>query len=142
MVRRPNVLGILIISSIYWGSLLYWQWDTLFGDDKAEQMRSLYGIALTIPYVGFIIWGTSTDLPDNFREIKYIGSGLKPGIWVGFFLGAIYWALQDHAMVGFLLVGVILMGVMAGLCLTCLLYTGEESSRLFGLKRLVDVLCS
>ena len=78
MVRRPNVLGILIISSIYWGSLLYWQWDTLFGDDKADQMRSLYAIALTIPYVGFILWGTSTDLPDNFKEIKYIGRGFKP----------------------------------------------------------------
>ena len=41
-------------------------------------------------------------------------------------------------MVGFL-VGIILMGLMSGLCLACLLYTGDESSRLYGLKRLVDV---
>ena len=139
MVRRPNVPAILIISAIYWGALLYWQWDELFGSDTGEQMRSLYAISLSLPYVGFIIWGTSTDLPDNIQDIKYIGRGIKPGIFVAFFIGAAIWGWIDPALVGFLLVGIILMGVMAGLCLTCLLYTGEESSRLFGLKRLVDV---
>ena len=139
MVRRPNVPAILIISAIYWGALLYWQWDELFGTVQADQMRSLYAVSLSLPYVGFIIWGTSTDLPDNIQDIRYIGRGLKPGIFVAFFLGAAIWGWIDQVLVGFLLVGVILMGTMAGLCLTCLLYTGEESSRLFGLKRLVDV---
>ena len=139
MVRRPNVPGILIISALYWGALLYWQWDELFGSNPDDQMRSLYATALSIPYVAFIIWGTSTDLSDEFREIKFIGRGLKPMVWVTFFLGAAIWGWIDHALVGFLLVGIILMGLMAGLCLACLLYTGEESSRLFALKRLVDV---
>ena len=139
MVRRPNVPVILIISAIYWGALLYWQWDELFGVVQADQMRSLYAVSLSLPYVGFIIWGTSTDLPENIQDIRYIGRGLKPGIFIAFFLGAAIWGWIDQALVGFLLVGVILMGTMAGLCLTCLLYTGEESSRLFGLKRLVDV---
>ena len=138
MVRRPNVPAILIISAIYWGSLLYWQWDELFGTVQEEQMRSLYAISLSIPYVGFIIWGTSTDLPDHIQDIKYIGRGIKPAIWLTFFFGAAIWGWVDTALVGFLLVGIILMGLMAGLCLTCLLYTGDESSRLFGLKRLVD----
>ncbi len=139
MVRRPNVPAILIISAIYWGALLYWQWDELFGVVQADQMRSLYAVSLSLPYVGFIIWGTSTDLPENIQDIRYIGRGLKPGIFLAFFLGAAIWGWIDQALVGFLLVGVILMGTMAGLCLTCLLYTGDESSRLFGLKRLVDV---
>ncbi len=139
MVRRPNVPGILIISAIYWGALLYWQWDELFGTNQEGQMRSLYATTLSIPYVAFIIWGTSTDLPENIQNIKYVGGGLKPGIWVAFVVGCAYWGWVDTALVGYLLVGIILMGVMAGLCLTCLLYTGEESSRLFGLKRLVDV---
>ena len=139
MVRRPNVPAILIISAIYWGALLYWQWDELFGAVQADQMRSLYAVSLSLPFVGFIIWGTSTDLPDNIQDIRYIGRGLKPGIFVAFFMGAAIWGWIDQALVGFLLVGVILMGTMAGLCLTCLLYTGDESSRLFGLKRLVDV---
>ena len=65
MVRRPNVPAILIISSIYWGALLYWQWDELFGSNPDDQMRSLYATALSIPYVAFIIWGTSTDLSDE-----------------------------------------------------------------------------
>jgi hypothetical protein len=150
MVRRANVPAIVIISAIYWGALLYWQWDALFPARPSNAslfdfftdyslMAPFYGILLTIPYVGFVIWGTSTDLSDNVRDIKYVGRGLKPGTWVAFFLGAAIWGWYDQSMVGFLLVGVILMGLMAGLCLTCLLYTGEESSRLFGLKRLVDV---
>ena len=139
MVRRPNVPAILIISSIYWGALLYWQWDELFGTNPEHQMRSLYATTLSIPYVAFIMWGTSTDLPDHIQDMKFIGRGLKPGIWLTFFFGAAIWGWNDPAMVGFLLVGIILMGLMAGLCLTCLLYTGDESSRLYGLKRLVDV---
>ena len=150
MSRRANVPGILNISAIYWGALLYWKWDELF-PDKPEMlswseffmdyslMAPFYAILVSIPYVGFIIWGTSTDLSDEFREIKFIGRAFKPMIWVAFFFGAIIWGLYDSSMVGFLLVGIILMGLMAGLCLACLLYTGDESSRLYGLKRLVDV---
>ncbi|MEC7703664.1 MAG: hypothetical protein VX906_00285, partial [Candidatus Thermoplasmatota archaeon] len=137
MNRRPNVLGIVIISAIYWGSLLYWQRDSMFGE--TPDMSSLYAFSLSVPFVGFVIWGTSTDLPDNIKELSYIGRGLKPGIFAASFLGAAFWGWNQPELVGFLLVGIILMGVMAGLCLTCLLYTGEESSRLYGLKRLVDV---
>ena len=35
--------------------------------------------------------------------------------------------------------GVVLFGLATGLALSCLLYTGEGGSRLYGLKRLVDV---
>ncbi|HIF04372.1 MAG TPA: hypothetical protein EYQ80_02890, partial [Candidatus Poseidoniales archaeon] len=139
MNRRPNVLGIAIISAIYWGALIYWQWDALFGDDEAAQMTAFYAVAISLPYVGFIIWGTSTDLPEGVRELKFIGRGLKPAIWLSFFIGLAIWGWIDKDMVGFLLVGIALMGVMAGLCLTCLLYTGDANSRLYGLKRLVDV---
>ena len=150
MSRRANVPGILIISAIYWGALLYWKWDELFPDRPEtlswaeffmdySLMAPFYAILVSIPYVGFIIWGTSTDMSEQFREIKFIGRAFKPMIWVAFFFGAIIWGLYDSSMVGFLLVGIILMGLMAGLCLACLLYTGDESSRLYGLKRLVDV---
>ena len=78
MVRRANVPAIVIISAIYWGALLYWQWDALFPARPSNVswfdfftdyslMAPFYGILLTIPYVGFIIWGTSTDLSDNIR---------------------------------------------------------------------------
>ena len=67
MSRRPNVLGIAIISALYCGSLIYWQWDALFSDVEAEQMMALYAVTVSLPYVGFVIWGTSTDLPDNVK---------------------------------------------------------------------------
>ncbi|MDP6906185.1 MAG: hypothetical protein QF440_02060, partial [Candidatus Thalassarchaeaceae archaeon] len=139
MNRRPNVLGIAIISAIYWGALFYWQWDALFSGDEEVANNALIAVATSIPYVAFVIWGTSTDLPDNVKDMKYIGRGLKPVVWVSVMIGLGIWGWIDHEMVGFLLVGIGLMGVMAGLCLTCLLYTGDESSRLYALKRLVDV---
>ena len=98
MSRRANVPGILIISAIYWGALLYWKWDELFPRPKPEMlswgeffmdyslMAPFYAILVSIPYVGFIIWGTSTDLSEQVKEIKFIGRALKPMIWVRFSL--------------------------------------------------------
>ena len=40
MSRRPNVIGILIISALYWGALGYWQYDTLIGGSEAAQMKA------------------------------------------------------------------------------------------------------
>ena len=47
--------------------------------------------------------------------------------------------MGDTATVGFLLVGVALLGFGAGLGISVSLYTGSESSRLYALSRLVDV---
>jgi preprotein translocase subunit SecY len=80
-----------------------------------------------------------TDLPDNIRDIPYIGRLLKPGIWLISVVGLAYWGWVDTAAVGFLLVGVALLGVAVAMCLVCLLYSGSESSRLYGLSRFVDV---
>ncbi|HIM13516.1 MAG: preprotein translocase subunit SecY [Candidatus Thalassarchaeum betae] len=80
-----------------------------------------------------------TDLPENIREIPYIGRALKPVLWLLFVIVLAYWGWVDEAAVGFLLVGVALLGLGAALALTCLLYTGTESSRLYGMSRLVDV---
>ena len=37
--RRPSVLGILVLSVVYWGALAWWQKDALFGTDL--QMNEL-----------------------------------------------------------------------------------------------------
>ena len=50
-----------------------------------------------------------------------------------------WWGWVDTATVGFLLVGVALLGFGAGLGISVSLYTGSESSRLYALSRLVDV---
>ena len=137
--RRPSYIGIVALSIIYWGALVWWQKDALFGTDSELQMKALTMFATSFPYIGFVIWGTSTDLPENIAEPPYLGRMLKPGIWLAFIAFFFAWGLTDSSTVGYLLVGVGLLGLASGLALACLMYSGPESSRLYGLQRLVDV---
>ncbi len=137
--RRPNAIGLAIVATVYWGALFYWLRDDLLDGAADEQTRALKMFLVSFPYVGYIMWTSMTDLPENIREIPYIGRALKPGLWLLFVIALAYWGWVDEAAVGFLLVGVALLGLGAALALTCLLYTGTESSRLYGMSRLVDV---
>ena len=137
--RRPSVLGIVALSVVYWGALAWWQQDALFGTDSDAQMKAMTMFATSFPYIGFVIWGTSNDLPENIAEIPYLGRMLKPVIWLAFIAFFFGWGLEDSSTVGFLLVGVGILGLGAGLALACLMYSGSESSRLYALQRLVDV---
>ena len=137
--RKPNVIGTAIMGAIYWGMLFYWLRDDLLDGTPDEQMRALRMFLVSIPYVAYIMWCAMTDLPDNIRDIPYLGRILKPGIWLTSVIGLAYWGWVDKAAVGFLLVGVALLGVAIAMSLVCLLYSGSESSRLYGLSRFVDV---
>jgi preprotein translocase subunit SecY len=137
--RKPNVIGTAIMGAIYWGMLFYWLRDDLLDGTPDEQMRALRMFLVSIPYVAYIMWCAMTDLPDNIRDIPYLGRILKPGIWLISVIGLAYWGWVDKAAVGFLLVGVALLGVAIAMSLVCLLYSGSESSRLYGLSRFVDV---
>ncbi len=137
--RRPNAIGLAIVATVYWGALFYWLRDDLLDGAADEQTRALKMFLVSFPYVGYIMWSSMTDLPENIREIPYIGRALKPVLWLLFVIVLAYWGWVDEAAVGFLLVGVALLGLGAALALTCLLYTGTESSRLYGMSRLVDV---
>ena len=137
--RKPSVIGTVLMAGIYWGMLFYWLRDDLLDGAPDEQMRALRMFIVSIPYVAYIMWCAMTDLPENIRDIPYIGRLLKPGIWLISVVGLAYWGWVDTAAVGFLLVGVALLGVAVAMCLVCLLYSGSESSRLYGLSRFVDV---
>jgi preprotein translocase subunit SecY len=137
--RKPSVIGTALMAGIYWGMLFYWLRDDLLDGAPDEQMRALRMFIVSIPYVAYIMWCAMTDLPENIRDIPYIGRLLKPGIWLISVVGLAYWGWVDTAAVGFLLVGVALLGVAVAMCLVCLLYSGSESSRLYGLSRFVDV---
>ncbi len=137
--RKPSVIGILAMSIVYWGALVWWQKDALFGEDTVAQAKAVKVLAVSVPYVFFIIWGTGNDLPENITEIPYLGRLLKPGIWLLFITSFFVVSWQDPSLVGILLVGVGLLGLASALALACLMYSGEESSRLYALSRLVDV---
>lgn len=137
--RRPNAIGLAIMATIYWGALFYWLRDDLLDGAADEQTRALKMLLVSFPYVGFVMWSAMTDLPENIREIPYLGRSLKGVIWLVFVLALAYWGWVDEAAIGYLLVGVALLGLGASMAMVCLLYSGTESSRLYGLSRLVDV---
>ena len=137
--RRPNAIGLAIMATIYWGALFYWLRGDLLDGAADEQTRALKMLLVSFPYVGFVMWSAMTDLPENIREIPYLGRSLKGLIWLAFVLALAYWGWMDEAAIGYLLVGVALLGLGASMSMVCLLYSGTESSRLYGLSRLVDV---
>ena len=136
--RKPNLIATGIVAAIYWGMLYYWLRDEFVGTAE-EQMHALRMFLVSIPYVAFVMWSAMSDLPENIKSVPYLGRTLKPGIWLTSVIGLAYWGWVDKSAVGFLLVGVALLGLAVSMALACLLYSGSESSRLYGLSRFVDV---
>ncbi|MDC0502130.1 MAG: preprotein translocase subunit SecY [Candidatus Thalassarchaeaceae archaeon] len=136
--RKPNVIATLIVAGLYWGMLYYWLRDEFSGTGE-EQMHALRMFLVSLPYVAYVMWCAMSDLPENIKSMPYVGRSLKPGIWLLSVIGLAYWGWVDTSAVGFLLVGVALLGVAVSMALVCLLYSGSESSRLYGLSRFVDV---
>ena len=136
--RRVSYPWLLIIAGLYWGGLFYWLQDDLLNATGEVQTRALQMYVVSFVYVGYVVWGTITDLPESIKEMPF-GKATKPTIWLLFVLSLAWWGWVDPATVGFLLVGVALLGFGAGLGISVSLYTGSESSRLYALSRLVDV---
>ena len=138
-VRKPSAFGITAVSVIYFGALFWWKKEDLLGADRDAMVYAAQMIAVAVAYVAWVLWAVQKDLPDGIKQIKFIGSTAKFLMWLSIMAGFFYWALQDDTQVGFLFVGIGLLGLGAALALACLVYTGDESSRLYALKRLVDV---
>ena len=136
--RKVSYPWLLIISGLYFGGLFYWIQDDLLNATGEVQSRALQMYVTAIIYVLYVVWGTISDLPETLREMPY-GKATKPTIWLLFVFALAWWGWVDKATVGFLLVGVALLGFGAGLGISVSLYTGSESSRLYALSRLVDV---
>jgi len=138
-VRKPSAFGITAVSVIYFGALFWWKKEDLLGADRDAMVYAAQMIVVAVAYVAWVLWAVQKDLPDGIKQIKFIGSTAKFLMWLSIMAGLFYWALQDDTQVGFLFVGIGLLGLGAALALACLVYTGDESSRLYALKRLVDV---
>ena len=137
---------------LYFGMLGYWQYDAfetaLFGSGNASQNAidgAIFGFGFGVLYVAFMIWCFTRDLPEGLKEVPVIGRYGKMLAWLAF-LGTAVWYCRPNAwydgthqdLVGYLLVGVILLGFGAAAALTCFMYSGEKSSRLYALRRFVD----
>ena len=137
---------------LYFGMLGYWQYDAfetaLFGSGNASQNAidgAIFGFVFGVVYVAFMIWCFTRDLPEGLKEVPVIGRYGKMLAWLAF-LGTAVWYCRPNAwydgthqdLVGYLLVGVILLGFGASAALTCFMYSGEKSSRLYALRRFVD----
>ena len=140
---------------LYFGMLGYWQYDAfeaaLFGSGPVSASMqntidgAIFGFFFGVIYVAFMVWCFTRDLPEGLKEVPIIGRYGKMLTWLAF-LGTAVWYCRPNAwydgthqdLVGYLLVGVILLGFGAAAALTCFMYSGEKSSRLYALRRFVD----
>ena len=137
---------------LYFGMLGYWQYDAfetaLFGSGNASQNAidgALFGFGFGVAYVAFMVWCFTRDLPEGLKEVPIIGRYGKMLAWLTFLATAV-WYCRPNSMyggthqdlVGYLLVGVILLGFGASAALVCFMYSGDKNSRLYALHRFVD----
>ena len=139
MAKKPFIPGFIAVAAIYWGALYYWLMDDFSSGVSEVQNGAIIKFAISIPYVAFIMSGTMFDTPEPVTRIPIIGKYAKVYAWLAIMLLLCWWGWVDKEAFGFLMVCVALFGLGAGLAMSCLLYSGEENSRLYGLKRLVDV---
>ena len=95
--RRVSYPWLLIIAGLYWGGLFYWLQDDLLNATGEVQTRALQMYVISFIYVGFVVWGTITDLPDSIKEMPF-GKATKPSIWLLFVLGLAWWGWVDPCL--------------------------------------------
>ena len=109
-MKKPIPWAVALVSIMYWGSLIWWQYDALFGS-VTEQMNQNATIALVLSviYVAMLLLFLMKDTPANISEIPLIGKSIKFFIWVAFCLGiTAYCIWVDTEAVSVMYVGVLL----------------------------------
>ena len=90
------------------------------------------------------MWCFQRDLPEGLKDAPVIGRYGKLIGWLALTSIAVWyvrpnaWGGYDEG-VGFFLVGIILLGFAAAAIITCFMWSGDKSSRLYALSRFVDV---
>ena len=143
MGKRSVPWAVALVGLLYFGTLVYWQSDALFGDvTMYDNDAAVFGVGLSVVYVAFLMLCFMKEVPASIKEVPIIGKYGKLLVWLGFIGTAAWYARPDGGhteSVGFLLVGVMLLGFATAAALTCFIYSGEKSSRLYALHRFVDV---
>ena len=143
MKHKPIPWAIALTGALYFGLLIYWQSDELSG--TSEQVAGAqFGLILSVIYVAYLMWCFQRDLPKGLQDAPVIGRYGKLIGWVAL-TGTAVWYVRPNAWggydegVGFFLVGIVLLGFAAAAIITCFMWSGDKSSRLYALSRFVDV---
>ena len=143
MKHKPIPWAIALTGALYFGLLIYWQSDELSG--TSEQVAGAqFGLILSVIYVAYLMWCFQRDLPKGLQDAPVIGRYGKLIGWLALTATAVWyvrpnaWGGYDEG-VGFFLVGIVLLGFAAAAIITCFMWSGDKSSRLYALSRFVDV---
>ena len=143
MKHKPIPWAIALTGALYFGLLIYWQSDELSG--TSEQVAGAqFGLVLSVIYVAYLMWCFQRDLPKGLQDAPVIGRYGKLIGWLALTATAVWYVRPNawggyHEGVGFFLVGIVLLGFAAAAILTCFMWSGDKSSRLYALSRFVDV---
>ena len=140
-MKRPIPWAVALMAVGYWGMLIWWQYDALFGvATEAENQRATLALVLSVIYVAYMLVCLTKDTPEGIKDIPYLGRSIKLLGYLGIVGYITYYCIWvDIEAVAVMYVGVLLGGFIAALALVCLMFSGEQNSRLYGLSRLVDV---
>jgi len=144
MKHKPIPWAIALTGVLYFGLLIYWQSDELSSEIDAVRNAAQFGLVMSVVYVAYLMWCFNRDLPEGLKDAPIIGRYGKllgwlaiAGIAVWYVRPAKWGGYEDG--VGFFLVGILLLGFGAAAALTCFMWSGDKSSRLYALHRFVDV---
>ena len=144
MRHKPIPWAIALTGVLYFGLLIYWQSDELSSEIAAQRSAAQFGLVLSVIYVAYLLWCFQRDLPDGLKDAPVIGRYGKLMGWLAI-CGTAVWYVRPAKWggyeegVGFFLVGILLLGFGAAAALTCFMWSGDKSSRLYALHRFVDV---
>ena len=144
MRHKPIPWAIALTGVLYFGLLIYWQSDELSSEIAAQRNAAQFGLVLSVIYVAYLLWCFNRELPEGLKDAPVVGRYGKligwlaiAGIAVWYVRPAKWGGYEDG--VGFYLVGILLLGFGAAAALTCFMWSGDKSSRLYALHRFVDV---
>ncbi len=144
MKHKPIPWAIALTGILYFGLLIYWQSDALSSEITEQRNAAQFGLVLSVIYVAYLMWCFNRDLPEGLKDAPFIGRYGKLSGWLAIAGIAVWYVRPDkwggyEDGVGFYLVGVLLLGFGAAAALTCFMWSGDKSSRLYALHRFVDV---
>mgnify|MGYP001351724306 FL=1 len=144
MRHKPIPWAIALTGVLYFGLLIYWQSDELSSEIAEQRTAAQFGLVLSVIYVAYLMWCFNRDLPEGLKDAPVIGRYGKLMGWLAiagiavFYVRPSKWGGYEDG-VGFFLVGILLLGFGAAAALTCFMWSGDKSSRLYALHRFVDV---